>query len=193
MTAAHNSSDYSDNCAERADNARSCATFPKTFAQSRHYLTLSATIVALSCITAWHLRTYPRDAFMSLLSRSLKPCLLRNKVVRTRTQVRMAVNLPTLPDVEKLSTNIIRVMGGNPSKVGATERDPPETVPAKTISLSSSEWSSAGTTDFCSTLCKAQIPMYSAPVPSASSSIRARVCQRGRPISPMHSKSTSVP
>ncbi|RMZ86559.1 hypothetical protein DV736_g6214, partial [Chaetothyriales sp. CBS 134916] len=28
----------------------------------------------------------------------------------------MAVNLPSLPDVERLSTNIIRVMGGNPSK-----------------------------------------------------------------------------
>jgi hypothetical protein len=30
----------------------------------------------------------------------------------------MATNLPKLADVEQLSTNIIRVMGGNPSKVG---------------------------------------------------------------------------
>jgi endoribonuclease LACTB2 len=28
----------------------------------------------------------------------------------------MAVNLPHLPDIEKLSTNIIRILGGNPSK-----------------------------------------------------------------------------
>jgi hypothetical protein len=29
----------------------------------------------------------------------------------------MAQNLPHLPDWEQLSTNVIRIMGGNPSKV----------------------------------------------------------------------------
>lgn len=37
----------------------------------------------------------------------------------------MAQNLPHLPDWEQVSTNIIRVMGGNPSKVSLIARDSP--------------------------------------------------------------------
>jgi hypothetical protein len=36
---------------------------------------------------------------------------------------RMALNLPELPPTEKVSTNIIRILGGNPSKVGYEPRE----------------------------------------------------------------------
>jgi hypothetical protein len=35
-----------------------------------------------------------------------------------RDYQRMALNLPTLPETEKVSTSVIRILGGNPSKVG---------------------------------------------------------------------------
>jgi hypothetical protein len=37
----------------------------------------------------------------------------------SQTLYKMASQLPTLPEVEQLSTNIIRILGGNPSKVGS--------------------------------------------------------------------------
>lgn len=34
-----------------------------------------------------------------------------------RTYARMELSLPTLPETEKLTTSVTRVLGGNPSKV----------------------------------------------------------------------------
>ena len=53
---------------------------------------------------------------MNALAHSLRPIPRLARRIATRTQVRMAVNLPHLNDIEKLSTSVIRILGGNPSK-----------------------------------------------------------------------------
>ena len=51
---------------------------------------------------------------MNVLSRSLRPLPHHLPRVLNRPQIRMAVNLPELPDTEKLSTNVIRILGRQP-------------------------------------------------------------------------------
>ena len=53
---------------------------------------------------------------MNVIHHSLRLLPRRLRPILKHTQTRMAVNLPHLPDTEKLSTNIIRILGGNPSK-----------------------------------------------------------------------------
>ncbi len=53
---------------------------------------------------------------MNVVYHSLRPVPRRLPHAFRKAQLRMAVNLPHLPETEKLSTSIIRILGGNPSK-----------------------------------------------------------------------------
>ena len=53
---------------------------------------------------------------MSVIKHSLRPISRPLPRALRNSQIRMAVNLPHLPETEKLSTNVIRILGGNPSK-----------------------------------------------------------------------------
>ena len=51
---------------------------------------------------------------MSVITHSLRPILRHLPRALKNSQIRMAVNLPHLPETEKLSTNVIRILGGQP-------------------------------------------------------------------------------
>jgi hypothetical protein len=57
------------------------------------------------------------NVISSTISEDLYECLLRWAFMSLSGPRKMATQLPHLPDVEQLSTNVIRILGGNPNKV----------------------------------------------------------------------------
>lgn len=57
--------------------------------------------------------------YLAALKELIEGFCIGDPMKASQTLYKMASQLPTLPEVEQLSTNIIRILGGNPSKVGS--------------------------------------------------------------------------
>ena len=107
-------------------------------------------------------------------STRLQPLLYTGSLSCRTQQFRMATNLPKLPDVEKISTNVIRIMGGNGGKVGWPASGRYRMMLYQQSNVNSSRF-------------KVPTPTYSAPAPPVYFSTQARAVQPGPPASPQPS------